>query len=214
MGFRRLALFSVWKVEAMQRPTSGGKKAVQRCTLCGGEPSQPHSSTESRARGAASMRCPLPHQDPLQLPLHLLPAEPHAPNSLIKHHLYSRYRCGPWGLTRDQETQNLVPGFDGSGGIRNAWTENFKASSWGKPHGKSDVSGNMWRKRGLAMWELCEEPSRQRGWSGQSLWVGMWLGVGRSLEQLNVAKDAEGRVRWSWIWTLIPYVKSLPAGNH
>lgn len=56
----------------MQRPTSGGRKAIQRCALCGGEPSQPSSSTESRARGAASMRCPLPHQDPLQFPLHQL----------------------------------------------------------------------------------------------------------------------------------------------
>lgn len=56
----------------MQRPTSGGRKATQRRALCGGEPSQPSSSTESRARGAASMRCPLPHQDPLQFPLHQL----------------------------------------------------------------------------------------------------------------------------------------------
>ena len=81
-------------------------------------------------------------------------------------------------------------------------------------HRNSDVWRSSWRKRRLAMWELCEEHSRQRGWSGQSLLVGVWLGAGRSPERLKMAKDTEGRARRSRIWTLIPCIKSLPAGNH
>lgn len=64
-----------------------------------------------------------------------------APHTQFTHQTPSIFQVPMWalGLTSDQETQNLVHGSDGGEGIGNAGAENFKVSSWDKPHGKSDV---------------------------------------------------------------------------
>ena len=64
-----------------------------------------------------------------------------APRTQYSHQTPSVFQVWMWALelTSDQETQNLVRGFGGVEGIGNAGAENFKAGSWGKPHGKSDV---------------------------------------------------------------------------
>lgn len=123
--------------------------------------------------GAASMRCPFPHQEPLQLPLHQLHSGvPHTPNSLTKHHPYSRCRCGPWGSPVIKDSEPCPLGSDGGEGIE-ACDENLKSRSWDKPPGKVTFEEVAVGRGRLAMWELCEEHSRQRGWSGQSLSVGV-----------------------------------------
>ena len=64
-----------------------------------------------------------------------------APRTQFTHQTPSIFQVRMWalGLTSDQETQNLVRGFDGVEGIGNAGAENFKAGSWSTPHGKSDI---------------------------------------------------------------------------